>query len=407
MKMDKRKIAIISLHGAWLPYEGHSSRFYNMAKVFSDRGWDVDLISGDYDHFEKRRRDLERIQELNYGFRTSFVYVPPYKKNTDPKREVSNYVAKKGVIRHLQANKYDAVYCAIPPNNIAAGVMKYCHSHRIPCVVDVEDLWPEGMTYLVKNKALQKLIFLYYFKSAETAYKYADAVVGTSDDYTLRATKYNHRDIPSKTIFVGAELDLFDNGVKEYFDEIEKPENDYWVSYAGSISTSYDIRTLVLAAKKLYEIDKDIKIQILGTGQLKDELEKLSKDIGANNVTFYGYTKYPKMAAYLSKSDIVINSFVKGVAQSFVTKIGDYLSSESVIINTLENPLFKDFIDRNMVGININPGNVDILVKTILDIKGSPDEAHKMALRGRKIAEELFDKKVAYQAAVDLVESLL
>src|SRR5699024_1942521 len=102
---------------------------------------------------------------------------------------------------------------------------------------------------------------------------YADAAVGTSDDYTLRATKYNHRDIPSKTIFVGAELDLFDNGVKEYFAEIEKPENDYWVSYAGSISTSYDIRTLVLAAKKLYEIDKDIKVQILGTGQLKDELE--------------------------------------------------------------------------------------------------------------------------------------
>lgn len=407
MDLTSKRIAIISLHGAWLPYEGHSSRFYNMALVFSKRGWDVDLISGDFEHFEKKKRDINEINKIDYGFKNSFVHVLPYKKNTDPVREISNWVAKNGILSHLKKNNYDAVYCAIPPNNVAASVMKYCHHKNIPCVIDIEDLWPECMNNLIKNKLLQKVIFPYYFKSAETAYKYADAAIGTSDDYTQRAIKNNNRNIPTKTIFVGSELDLFDKGVTEHSNEIFKPNDEYWVAYAGSISTSYDIKTLIDAAKKIKTIDSSIRFKILGAGQLKNELEQYSKDIDASNVSFLGYTKYPKMAAYLNKSDIVVNSFVKGVAQSFVTKIGDYLSSYSVIINTLENPLFMDFINNNKVGINIEPENVDAMVEAIIQIKNNPIESKEMAFRGRKLAELYFDKKVSYQVAVDLVESII
>ena len=71
----------------------------------------------------------------------------------------------------------------------------------------------------------------------------------------------------------------------------------------------------------------NIKIKILGNGPLKEELEKAAKDQGCRNVEFLGYVSYPEMAAWLAKSDILVNSFVKKAPQSIVTKIGDYLAA--------------------------------------------------------------------------------
>ena len=47
------------------------------------------------------------------------------------------------------------------------------------------------------------------------------------------------------------------------------------------------------------------------------------------------------MAAYLAKSDILVNSFVKKAPQSIVTKIGDYLAAGKPMINTCMSPEFR------------------------------------------------------------------
>ena len=109
--------------------------------------------------------------------------------------------------------------------------------------------------------------------------------------------------------------------------------------------------------------DKNVHVQILGTGSLKDELEKYSQDM--DNIHFWGFTPYPKMAAVLSKSDVVVNSFVKGAPQSIVNKVGDYLASGKPMINTLENPVFCKLVEKNNIGINVEPENVKQLSEVI------------------------------------------
>ena len=47
-----------------------------------------------------------------------------------------------------------------------------------------------------------------------------------------------------------------DEGVERFSGEIEKGEDEFWVSYAGTIGTSYDIRTMVLAGKELLKRGK-------------------------------------------------------------------------------------------------------------------------------------------------------
>lgn len=404
------KVAIVSLGYLWFPCEAGTSRFFQIANTFVQRGYEVETITTSFQHFKKIPRDQKLILEQGYPFKITFIETPPYKKNVDPKRVLSNVRAARNLKIYLKQHikEYDAVYVSIPANNIAAVVTEICKANQVPCVVDIEDLWPEAMSMIVKNKTLRDIIFHSFTVDAEKAYANADGVIGTSEDYTARAFKRQQRVIPKDTVYVGCDLSVFDEGVRQYKTEIEKPDEEFWITYAGSISTSYDIRTLVLAAEELLKKgEKDIRIQILGTGSVKDELETLVKDRNITNVKFWGFTPYPKMAAVLDASDVVINSFVKGAPQSIVNKVGDYLASGHPMINTLENPVFCDLINKYQVGINIEPENVEALADVILKLKKDAEGMAMMGANARHLAETEFDRGTSYERIVNMVASLI
>lgn len=402
------KIGIVSLGYGWLPCEPGPSRFYYIAKMFSEKGWDVDLIGTSFQHFKKAPRDKELILSQNYPFKTSFIDVKPYKKNIDIRRIISNKGAVGKTVEYLRKNEYDVIYCSIPQNDVASAVADYCEERHIPLIVDIEDLWPEAMEMVVKNKLLRKVIFPSFFKDAENVYAKASAAIGTSEDYTARAVKYNHRDLPMKTVYVGCDMDIFDQGVRDNIDSIDKGAEEFWVTYAGSIGKSYDIDTLIKAAAELcrdgYE---NIKIKILGTGPRFEEMKKLKADLGAKNVDFLGYTQYPIMAAYLTKSEVALNSFIKGAPQSIANKVGDYLASGSAVLNTLENDVAKSLIDSNEVGINIEAEDVEVLKKAILYFYENREITSKMGENARKLCEKRFDRKTSYLEIISMAESLL
>ena len=44
-------------------------------------------------------------------------------------------------------------------------VTSICKKKEIPVVVDIEDLWPEAMSMVIKNRAVRKILlhsFVYY-----------------------------------------------------------------------------------------------------------------------------------------------------------------------------------------------------------------------------------------------------
>lgn len=305
----KKKIAVIAPAYAWLPGESGTSRFSYLAGFLSEKGYDVDLIGSTFQHFDKAPRDMERLKKLGLSYRLVFISEPGYKKNVDIRRIYSNYVLARNTLRYLKKNikKYALIYCVIPPNVLSAKVSRYCHRNNVPCIIDVEDLWPEAMKMVFKIPILRNILFYPYWKDAETTYRYASGVVGTSDEYTMRAFKNREQDIPKATVYVGTEVENFDSGVIRYGEDIEKPLGEFRITYAGSIGASYDIRTLIDAADIIRRQGLDnIKFYILGTGSLKEDMERYANEKGCSNVTFTGYVEYQRMAAFLSGSDVLI-----------------------------------------------------------------------------------------------------
>ncbi len=403
----KKKIAVISM-GVKLNGEKGYSRFRYIGDFLSDAGYQVDLITTTFQHWEKAQRDIDTIKKEDYKFRLKFIYEPGYRKNIDPRRIWSHHIAAKNLTKLLeQDGDYDLIYCEIPPNDVALAAAEYAKKKGIPFVPDVNDLWPEAMRMVLDIPVVSDILFYPLQRDAEKVYSLVSGIIGTSDEYRDRPLKNQKLDVPRKTVYVGNEIAEFDKGVETYGPQIQKPGGEFWVSYAGTIGTSYDIRTMVLAGRELLDRGIDqIKIKILGGGPLKEELENLAKEKECTNVEFVGYAPYPKMAAYLAKSDILVNSFVKKAPQSIVTKIGDYLAAGKPMINTCMSPEFRQKVETDGFGINILPEDVKILTDAIMDLYKDREGCRIMGEKARKIAEEQFDRPESYKKIIEMIEEL-
>lgn len=402
-----KKIAVISM-GVKLDNEKGYSRFRYIGDFLSDAGYQVDLITTTFQHWEKAQRNLDDIKKENYKFDLKFIYEPGYKKNIDLRRIRSHRIAAKNLRQHLEKEgNYDLIYCEIPPNDVALAAAEYAKLKGIPFVPDVNDLWPEAMRMVLDIPVISDILFYPLLRDAEKVYSLVSGIIGTSDEYRDRPLKKQKLNVPKKTVYVGNEIAEFDAGVVEYGPQIGKDEEEFWVSYAGTIGTSYDIKTMVLAGKELLNRGKNqIKIKILGGGPLKEELETLAKEQECTNVEFVGYAPYPKMAAYLAKSDILVNSFVKKAPQSIVTKIGDYLAAGKPMINTCMSPEFRNKVEHDGFGINIMPEDVNVLADAIEKLYEDEAGRTEMGKRARNIAEEQFDRPQSYKKIIELIEEL-
>lgn len=402
------KIAVITM-GVRLNGEKGYTRFRYICEFLADAGYQVDLITTTFQHWEKAQRDVEKIKADSYRFGIKFIYEPGYRKNVDLRRIRSHRIAAKNLTALLEREgDYDLLYAEIPPNDVALAAAEFAQRRGIPFVADVNDLWPEAMRMVLDIPVFSDILFYPLKRDAEKVYRLVSGVIGTSDEYRDRPFRNQDRPVPRETVYVGNELSVFDAGAEENMGSIRKENGEFWVTYAGTIGTSYDIRTMILSAEELAGRGRtNIKFKILGDGPMKKELEDLAVSRNISNVEFLGYAPYDKMAAYLKTSDILVNSFVRKAPQSIVTKIGDYLAAGRAMINTCMSPEFRSKVENDGFGVNIIPEDAEILADAVESLYQDEALRLEMGRRARQIAEEQFDRPQSYRRIEKLIRGLI
>lgn len=410
---DVPRVAVVTM-GVKLGNEVKGyTRFKTIAEMLVDAGFQVDLITSSFQHWEKKQRDASDGAYGGHPFDVVFIEEPGYGRNVDPRRIYSHHVAAKNLRRFFagrfaaNSHAYDLIYAEIPPNDVARVCGEVAQEHGIPFIVDVNDLWPEAMRMALNVPVVSDMLFAPFARDAKHVYRLMTAAVGTSDEYAMRPRE--DRDAPYEhlTVYVGNDLEAFDEGVRAHAADISKPANEVWVTYAGMLGASYDLETLIEASLPASETLRDdgisLRIKILGDGPDKSCLEGAAARLNAP-VDFLGYTPYDEMAAWLSASDILINSLVRSAPQSIVTKIGDYVAAGKPLINTGTSAEFKAKVDNDGIGINVDSEDVPALAAALIEL-GSDDHARAIfGKRARLVAEQQFDRKASYGAIVDLVE---
>ena len=403
-----KKIAMIVTDVA-LAGEKGLGRMYYLAELFCKYGYEVELLTSRYQHWLKCFRTEAQMREIasHSACRITFFDEPGYEKNVQVKRILSRRVLTRRIKAHLMANSYDLIYSQIPDNHLASVAAACAKKKGIPFVVDIEDLWPEAMRMVLDVPVVSDVLFSYFTVTAKKTYRLADAAVGSSDTYRDEPLKYKVSIPNSVTVYVGNELGAFDAEAQENLCKVEKPAGEFWVTYAGTLGTSYDIATLIRSADILKKRGvKGLRIMLLGDGPLRPEFETLSKAL-SGDVTFVGYVPHSLMAAYLVKSDVTVNSLVRKAAQSIVSKIGDYLASGHPMINTGLDPEFWSKVENDGFGINVEPEDPEALADVIEDLMKDPAKCAEMGNTARRIGQEQFDRPYSYQKIIRMVDELL
>ena len=402
------KRIVIVANDVAMPGEKGLSRLHWLAEFFVENGFDTEIVTADFQHWEKRFRtpeEMERIQKAS-RCKVTFIHEWAYTKNIDPRRILSYRVLAKNTVKYLNANDYDLVYALIPDNRLCAAAGRYAKKRGVPFMVDVEDLWPEAMRMVLDVPVVSDVMFSYFTVNAKKAYRLADAVVGSSDEYRDEPKRYGVSPAVSMTVYVGTDIARFDRGADKYRQKAEKPAGEFWVTYAGTLGTSYDLATMIEAAALLKQRGlSDIKTVLLGAGPEEAKLKALAAENGAD-VLFAGYRPYEEMAAWLKASDITVNSLVAKASQSIVSKIGDYLAAGKPMINTGLNKEFRAKVLTDGFGLNVEPGNAAALADVIETLYRSPDSRAEMGRKARAVAEAQFDRPVAYMRIVNAARTL-
>ena len=449
--IPRPRIAVVTM-GVKLGDETRGyTRFRFLSELLVREGFDVDLYTSSFQHWEKAQRDLTRACYRDLPYRVRFIEEPGYKRNLDLARIRSHHIAAKNLRRMFEeefataastnaANAepaaasaphpapaasaphpapaasapraYSLIYAEIPPNDVARVCAEVAHAHGIPFVADINDLWPEAMRMAIDIPVLSDIAFYPFARDAKKTYRLLSAAVGTSDEYAARPLRDRTKPCPTRTVYVGNDLATFDAGVAAHERKIDKPLGELWVIYTGTLGASYDIATLIDAAAVIRDMPalaapfRSVRVKILGDGPDRTRLEQRATEKRAP-VDFLGYTPYDLMAAYLAKADITVNSLVASAPQSIVTKIGDYLAAGKPLINTGSSPEFRAKVENDGFGINIPAEDAAELAAAICELAGKPELRERMGRRARTIAEQQFDQPKAYLAIVDLIRSLI
>ena len=373
------------------PLDGtFNSRFLYLGDMLA-KEHEVEIVTSDFDHGAKAYFDYE-IEK--HDFKITMLHEGAYPTNVCLQRFYGHYVWGRNVRKYLAGRKKpDVIFCAIPTLKASYEAAKYCEKNGVRFVIDIQDLWPEAFQMVFNVPVLSQIIFAPFNFLANGIYKRADGICGVSDTYCERALEVNKKCKKGTTVFLGTELDTFDQYAAGT-PIIPDKEGEVRLAYCGTLGASYDLTCVIDAIEKLG--DPNLHFVVMGDGPKKEEFETRAKEKKIN-ATFTGRLQYEAMCCLLSHCDITINPIMHLAAQSIINKHADYAASGLPVISTQESEEYRKLVEDYDMGFNCENGNIAELADKLGALIKDPQLRKRMGRNARKCASEKFDRKRTYK----------
>ncbi len=270
-------------------------RSYEQARRLVALGHTVDVITTDITGTQTERGWRQTEDD---GVRVHWFSVP-YNNSMSFARRIRAF-AEFMVVATAKAAalKGELVFATSTPLTVAVpGVLAAkwrTRANRVPFVFEVRDLWPEVPIEmgLLRNPLAQRVAGAL----ANFAYRNAEEVVALSPGMAAGVTARR----PASRVTVipnAADLAMFE--VSE--DRIEKFRYEHeWLGdrplivYTGALGAVNGVDYLVRAARRMREIDPEIRVLIVGHGKEWEPAKRLAAELGLLDRTVRMWEKVPK-----------------------------------------------------------------------------------------------------------------
>lgn len=396
------KDILIIAHFTQVPGEKGNGRFHYIAEKIDKQNSTVEVVTSTFSHRTKKQRNVTNKQQRNISYKLTMLKEPGYTKNVSLKRFYSHIIFSRNLKKYLKKRRNpDVIYCSVPSLDVAKIAAEYASKNNIRFIIDVQDLWPEAFKMVFNIPLISDAIFYPMRKKADYIYLTADEIIAVSQTYLDRALTVNSRCKNGYSVYLGTELAYFDR-LAEQNRLRNKPQDEIWIAYIGTLGHSYDISTVIDALKILKDKGiKNIKFIVMGDGPLKSKFENYANKCGIY-AEFTGRLDYGKMVGILKKCDIAVNPIKAGSAGSIINKVGDYAAAGLPVLNTQESEEYRKILEKYKAGLNCkNQDPVDLARKLLLLYKDKNFRKY-MGNNSYKLAEYKFDRKRTYQDILKL-----
>lgn len=277
------------------------------------------------------------------------------------------YYSKSGkVIKSL--SDIDVIF--LQSNDSAYIPVNIANKLHIPVVYNVQDIFPID-AMVIGKLSKSNPVFAVTRRLQSKAYKKTTRVVTISEDLkkTIQNEGRQDVDVIYNWSYQNEAYDIPDE--KNHFlisNNILRADG-FRVVYAGNVGQMMDAEMLVQTAKKL-ESYKDIVFYVIGEGSGLKRLKARVKDLGLNNVRFFGRQPMEYAQDNYCAADVNINPVPKGVIYTCMpSKTATCLLSQkpTVVSMDLDSDMAKRLATVDQWSV-VAPGDSDSMANEILKI---------------------------------------
>ncbi|WP_314035938.1 glycosyltransferase family 4 protein [Dietzia sp. CH92] len=336
--------------------------------------------------------------------------VPAYPSHDDnATRRMANYLtfaASSSLAAPAALGASDVVLVYSSPATAATAAVPLKMLRRVPFVLHIQDLWPDtvtssgfvtGPTSSFMDRTIARYCNAVYRSAAHIA------VISPGMVETLR-----ERGVPDQKISVvpnwAEESSFYPTARDASLASALGINRAFNVMYAGNHGEMQNLEVVLEAANRLRH-RKDIGFTLVGDGVRKHFLRQSAKERGLDNVIFLDPQPFDKMAEILALGDVQLVT-LKDLPLYRITmpsKIQANMAAARPIIAAVSGDAAA-VVEQADCGAAVQPGDVDSLVRAIIQLAEAPHTA--LVELGRN-ARSAYLEHFSEQSVGDSLESIL
>lgn len=340
-------------------------------------------------------------------------------------RVLYSFEAKKCLSRLLADYPVDIAHLHNIYYELSSSVIDILKERNIPMVMTLHDYKPVCASYsmLVDEKPCEACSGGRYFHAIKKKCvkdSLAKSMIATLEMYLhnkIRDVYANICAIISPSIFLKYKLgemgfkkeiiylpNFIDSERFNNISEDEKPFQGNSLVYFGRLSPRKGLQTLIETAKKLYTVNQRLIINIIGEGEIKQELEQKVKADGLDNVRFLGYMKGEALFREVKKSLAVVLPS-EWYENNPVSVLETFALEKPVIGSRIGG--IPELVMDGITGYTFEPGNANDLKAKIELLINDSDKLHSMGKNARKLVETKYNPELYYNGLMAIYEKVL
>jgi putative colanic acid biosynthesis glycosyltransferase WcaI len=285
------------------------------------------------------------------------LYVRPH-KTTRSRLATYGSFAAAAVAAGAVLPRPDVLLVSSPPLTVGAAGAALAARFRRPMVFDVRDLWPESAASLgeVSNERLLAAAR----RLERNIYRRSSLILAANDAFSDHVRSVAPAGAEVVTVTNGTTAEWMAAGERDSpRSEAGLPEDRFVLAYAGNLGLAQSVD---LAIESIGRLGPGFRLEIIGAGPRRDELERLGSRLPVDSVSFRGLLEPDRVARILRAADALL--VAERQDKTVSAKLYDYSAIGRPIVAVCQGEMQR-VVEREGIAMHVPLGDADALARAL------------------------------------------